>query len=44
MCGKWNELQVLFLRDCPYAYYVHYMAYKLQLALVAACSEAKHVH
>lgn len=44
MRGEWNGLQVLFLKDCPYAYYVHYMAYKLQLALVAASSEAKHIH
>ncbi|XP_024453876.2 uncharacterized protein LOC18096834 [Populus trichocarpa] len=21
MCGAWNRLQALFLRDCPYAYY-----------------------
>jgi hypothetical protein len=41
MHGEWNGLQALFLRDCPYAYYVHY---KLQLALVAASREAKHIH
>ncbi|KAF5458222.1 hypothetical protein F2P56_022269, partial [Juglans regia] len=29
---------------CPYAYYVHCWAHKLQLALVAASREAKHVH
>ncbi|XP_062170423.1 uncharacterized protein LOC133876156 [Alnus glutinosa] len=41
MRGEWNGLQALFLRDCPYAYYMHY---KLQLALVAASREAKHIH
>ncbi|XP_034897677.1 uncharacterized protein [Populus alba] len=35
MCGAWNGLQALFLRDCPYAYYVHCFAHRLQLALVA---------
>ena len=23
MRGAWNGLQALFLKDCPYAYYVH---------------------
>jgi len=36
MRGAWNELQALFLRDCPYAYYVHCFAHRLQLTLVAA--------
>jgi len=36
MSGAWNRLQALFLRDCPYAYYVHCVAQRLQLALVAA--------
>jgi hypothetical protein len=36
MRGAWNGLQALFLRDCPYAYYVHCFAHRLQLALVAA--------
>jgi hypothetical protein len=44
MRGEWNGLQALFLRECPYAYYVHYFAHKLQLALVAASREAKSVH
>eukprot|EP00258_Populus_trichocarpa_P022501 XP_024438520.1 zinc finger MYM-type protein 1 [Populus trichocarpa] len=35
MRGAWNGLQALFLRDCPYAYYVHCFAHRLQLALVA---------
>jgi hypothetical protein len=33
MHGKWNGLQALFMRDCPYAYHLHCMAHKLQLAL-----------
>ncbi|XP_052309181.1 uncharacterized protein LOC18099599 [Populus trichocarpa] len=36
MRGAWNGLQALFLRDYPYAYYVHCFAHRLQLALVAA--------
>jgi hypothetical protein len=36
MCGAWNGLQALFLRDCPYTYYVHCFAHRLQLALVGA--------
>ncbi|XP_026452251.1 uncharacterized protein LOC113352670 [Papaver somniferum] len=36
MRGAWNGLQALFLRDCPYAYYVHCFAHRLQLALVEA--------
>jgi hypothetical protein len=41
---KWVTGFNLFLRDCPYAYNVHCMAHKLQLALVAASREAKHIH
>ncbi|XP_042952238.1 uncharacterized protein LOC122289323 [Carya illinoinensis] len=44
MRGEWNELQALFLKDCPYAYYVHYFAYRLKLALVAASREVVSVH
>ena len=29
MCGEWNGLQDFFLKDCPYAYYVHCMAHRL---------------
>jgi hypothetical protein len=36
MKGEFNGLQALFLKDCPYAYYVHCYAHRLQLALVAA--------
>ncbi|KAG7968740.1 hypothetical protein I3843_08G170200 [Carya illinoinensis] len=44
MHGEWNGLKALFFKYCPYAYYVHCWAYKLQLALVATSREAKHVH
>ena len=33
MQGMWNGLQVLILNDCPYAYYIHYFAHRLQLAM-----------
>ena len=36
MKGEFNGLQALFLKECPYAYYVHCYAHRLQLALVAA--------
>ncbi|XP_073051185.1 uncharacterized protein [Primulina eburnea] len=39
MRGAWNGLQALFLKDCPYAYYVHCFAYRLQLALVSAAKD-----
>lgn len=39
MRGGWNGFQALVLNDCPYAYYVHYFAHRLQLALVAASKE-----
>ncbi|XP_056688254.1 uncharacterized protein [Spinacia oleracea] len=44
MRGEWNGLQTLFLSDCPYAYYVHCFAHRLQLALVAASRDVSHVH
>ena len=44
MRGEWNGLQALFLKDCPYAYYVHCLAHQLQLALVAASREVTDVH
>ena len=44
MCGEWNGLQALFLGECPYAYYIHCMAHRLQLALIAASREVIHVH
>ena len=36
MRGAWNGLQALFLRDCPYVYYVHCFAHRQKLVLVAA--------
>ncbi|XP_030968516.1 uncharacterized protein LOC115989013 [Quercus lobata] len=36
MQGEWNGLQALILNDCPYAYYIHCFAHRLQLALVGA--------
>ncbi|XP_076958664.1 uncharacterized protein LOC143634476 [Bidens hawaiensis] len=39
MRGEWNGLQALVIKDCPYAYYVHCFAHRLQLALVAASRE-----
>ncbi|XP_024171402.1 zinc finger MYM-type protein 1-like [Rosa chinensis] len=39
MRGEWNGLQALILKDCLYAYYVHCLAHRLQLALVAASRE-----
>ncbi|XP_023764862.1 uncharacterized protein LOC111913375 [Lactuca sativa] len=44
MRGEWNGLQALVLKDCPYAYYVHCFAHKLQLALVAASREIIPIH
>ncbi|XP_074370625.1 uncharacterized protein LOC141711835 [Apium graveolens] len=35
MRGAFNGLQALFLKDCPYAYYVHCFSHRLQLALAA---------
>lgn len=39
MRGEWNGLQALISRECPYAYYIHCFAHRLQLALVAASKE-----
>ena len=36
MRGESNGLQALISHDCLYAYYIHYFAHRLQLALVAA--------
>ncbi|KAG9454604.1 hypothetical protein H6P81_007508 [Aristolochia fimbriata] len=44
MRGEWNGLQALFLQECPYAYYVHCLAHRLQLALVAASREVIPIH
>ncbi|XP_074374477.1 uncharacterized protein LOC141714877 [Apium graveolens] len=39
MCGAFNGLQTIFLKNCPYAYYVHCFAHSLQLALVGAAEK-----
>ncbi|TYG89641.1 hypothetical protein ES288_A12G116100v1 [Gossypium darwinii] len=44
MRGEFNGLQALILNDCRYAYYVHFFAHRLQLALVAAAREVVEVH
>ncbi|XP_062093088.1 uncharacterized protein LOC133798644 [Humulus lupulus] len=44
MRGEWNGLQDLICNECPYAYYIHYLAHCLQLALVAASREVTPVH
>ncbi|XP_019190782.1 PREDICTED: uncharacterized protein LOC109185256 [Ipomoea nil] len=44
MHGKWNGLKALILDECPYAYYVHCFAHRLQLALVASSKEVILVH
>ncbi|XP_074318948.1 uncharacterized protein LOC141655799 [Silene latifolia] len=41
MRGQFNGLQALFLKECPYAYYIHCFAHRLQLCLNAV---AKGVH
>ena len=43
MRGGWNGLQALVSNNCPYAYYIHYFAHRLQLALVVASKEVIHV-
>ncbi|CAM8997422.1 unnamed protein product [Rhodiola kirilowii] len=43
MRGEWKGLQALVSRECPYAYYVHCFAHRLQLSLVAASKEVYHV-
>ncbi|XP_073133307.1 uncharacterized protein [Henckelia pumila] len=44
MRGEWNGLKALILSECPYAYYVHCFAHRLQLTLVAASKEVIPVH
>ncbi|XP_071737172.1 uncharacterized protein [Rutidosis leptorrhynchoides] len=44
MRGEWNGLQALVAKDCPYAYYVHCFAHRLQLVLVASSREVISVH
>jgi hypothetical protein len=44
MRGEWKGLHALFLHDCPYAYYVHCFAHRLQLVLVTASREVVSVN
>jgi hypothetical protein len=44
MRGEWKGLQVLFVNDCPCAYYIHCFAHQLQLALVVASRAVVYVH
>ncbi|XP_074282867.1 uncharacterized protein LOC141607415 [Silene latifolia] len=44
MRGEWSGLQALFLKECPYAYYVHCFAHRLQLALIAASRDVISVY
>jgi hypothetical protein len=44
MRSELNGLQVLFLNDCPYAYYVYCFVHRLQLALIAAFRVVGYVH
>ncbi|KAL9681677.1 hypothetical protein QQ045_013464 [Rhodiola kirilowii] len=43
MRGQFNGLQALLLRVCPYAYYVHCFAHRLQLSLNAAAKDVDDV-
>ncbi|CAK8544459.1 unnamed protein product [Lathyrus sativus] len=44
MRGEWIGLKEIFMKDCPYAYYVHCFAHRLQLALVTTSREVKPIH
>ncbi|KDO39399.1 hypothetical protein CISIN_1g042551mg, partial [Citrus sinensis] len=44
MWGEWNGLQALILKDCPYVYYIHCLAHRLQLALVVVSHEIVLIH
>jgi hypothetical protein len=39
MRDELNGLQALLIQECPYAYYVHCYAHRLQLALIDASKE-----
>lgn len=43
MRGAWNGLQALFHKHCPYAYYVHCFAHRLQLTLVSAAKDVRDI-
>jgi len=44
MRGEWNDLQAIFINDCPYAYYIQCLAYQLQFALIDAAREIYDIH
>ena len=44
MRGEWNCLQALILKDFLYAYYIHCLAHRLQLALVTVSHEIIPIH
>ncbi|XP_028106588.1 uncharacterized protein LOC114305656 [Camellia sinensis] len=44
MRDEWKGLQALVLNDCPYAYYIHCFAHRLQLALMAASKDVIPIH
>ncbi|GLT98114.1 hypothetical protein SLE2022_156340 [Rubroshorea leprosula] len=44
MRGEFKGLQALISKECPYAYYIHYLAHHLQLALVAASKEVSLIY
>ncbi|GMI63625.1 hypothetical protein like AT3G29763 [Hibiscus trionum] len=39
MRGEFKGSQALLLKECPFAYYIHCLAHRLQLTLVAASKE-----
>ncbi|KAM7482737.1 hypothetical protein LguiB_007320 [Lonicera macranthoides] len=43
MRGAWNGLQALFIKESPYAYYVHCFAHQLQLALVSTSRDVQDI-
>ena len=44
MRGEWFGLQALVSNECPYAYYIHCFAHRLQLALIATSPKVIHIH
>ena len=36
---EWNGMQALFMNKCSFVYYIHCLAHKLQLTLVATSKE-----
>lgn len=44
MRGEWKGLQALIFKDCSYANCIHYLAHRLQLALVVVYHEVVPIH